>query len=121
MSSSGTSRCYKVTSVTSNPRQVHDQTLEPFVKARLADAASATTINRSLEVVRTILNRAARSYRDPDGRPWLEGMPPLITMLPKNPRSPYPITWQEQGTLFAPATGASCAHGALCRQHRITG
>jgi hypothetical protein len=26
--------------------------LEPFVKARLADGASATTINRSLEVVR---------------------------------------------------------------------
>ena len=82
------------------PQQVHDQTLEPFVKARLADGASATTINRSLEVVRTILNRAARSYRDDDGRPWLEGMPPLITMLPENPRSPYPITWKEQDALF---------------------
>src|SRR5438552_14942578 len=57
------------------PQQVHDQTLEPFVKARLADGASATTINRSLEVVRTILNRVARSYRDTDGRPWLEAMP----------------------------------------------
>jgi hypothetical protein len=51
------------------PHQVHDQTLEPFVKARLAAGKSATTINRTLEVVRTILNRAARSYRDPDGRP----------------------------------------------------
>lgn len=50
--------------------------------------------------MRTILNRAARPYRDPDGRPWLEGMPPLITMLPENPRSPYPITWQEQDALF---------------------
>ncbi len=37
------------------PQQVHDQTLEPFVRARLADGASATTINRSLEIVRTIL------------------------------------------------------------------
>ena len=82
------------------PQQVHDQTLEPFVKARLAAGKSATTINRSLEVVRTILNRAARSYRDPDGRPWLEGLPPLITMLPENPRAPYPITWQEQDALF---------------------
>src|SRR4029450_2539172 len=62
------------------PRQVHDQTLERFVQARGADGASATTINRSLEVVRTILNRAARSFRDPDGRPWLEGLPPFITM-----------------------------------------
>ena len=82
------------------PHQVHDQTLEPFVKARLAAGKSATTINRSLEVVRTILNRAARSYRDPDGRPWLDAMPPLITMLLENPRSPYPITWQEQHALF---------------------
>jgi integrase len=82
------------------PQQVHDQTLQPFIKARLAAGASATTINRSLEVVRTILNRAARSYRDPDGRPWLEGMPPLITMLPESPRSPYPITWEEQDRLF---------------------
>jgi integrase len=82
------------------PRQIHDQTLEPFVKARLADGVSATTINRSLEVVRTILNRAARSYRGDDGRPWLEGMPPLITMLPETRRQPYPITWKEQDVLF---------------------
>ena len=70
------------------------------MKRRLADGASATTINRSLEVVRTILNRAARSYRDDDGRAYLEAMPPLITMLSENPRSPYPITWQEQEALF---------------------
>ena len=82
------------------PQQVHDQTLEPFIRARVAAGASATTINRTLEVVRTILNRAARSYRDADGRPWLDAMPPLITMLPENPRSPYPITWQEQDALF---------------------
>ena len=70
------------------------------MKARLADGASATTINHSLEVVRTILNRAARSYRDADGRPWLEAMPPLITMLSESPRSAYPITWKEQDALF---------------------
>jgi hypothetical protein len=39
------------------------------VSDRLAAGAYATTIDRSLEVVRTILNRAARSYRDADGRP----------------------------------------------------
>jgi len=82
------------------PQQIHDQTLEPFVQARVADGASATTINRSLELVRTILNRAARAYRDPDGRPWLEAMPPLISMLPESPRLPYPITWKEQDTLL---------------------
>ena len=51
--------------------RVHDRTLnlEPFVADRIAAGVTATTINRSLEVVRTILNRAARSYRDDEGRP----------------------------------------------------
>ena len=52
------------------PRQIHDATLQSFVADRLAAGVSATTINRSLEVARTILNRAARSYRDDDGRPF---------------------------------------------------
>ena len=80
--------------------RVHDRTLEPFVADRLAAGVTATTINRSLEVVRTILNRAARSYRDDEGRPWLDALPPLITMLPETPRLPYPITWEEQDRLF---------------------
>jgi len=82
------------------PHQVHDATLAAFVSRRIADGVSATTINRSLEVVRTILNRAARSYRDEDGRPWLEAIPPLITMLPESRRPAYPLTWEEQDRLF---------------------
>lgn len=81
--------------------QVHDGALESFIADRLASGVTATTINRSLEVVRTILTRAARSYRNDDGRPWLESMPPLITMLPETPRAPYPITWDEQDRLFS--------------------
>ncbi len=60
-------------------RKVHDETLQPLIQARLADGVSATTINRTLEVARTILHRAARAYRDRDGFPWLETAPPLIT------------------------------------------
>lgn len=82
------------------PHQVHDTTLAPFIASRVAASASATTINRSLEIVRAILNRAARSYRDADGTPWLTGIPPLITMLPESRRAPYPITWAEQDRLF---------------------
>jgi hypothetical protein len=33
------------------PHQVHDATLVPFIAHRLAAGASATTVNRSLEVV----------------------------------------------------------------------
>jgi integrase len=81
--------------------RIHDATLASFIADRIASGVTATTINRSLEVVRTILTRAARSYRDNDGRPWLESMPPLISMLPETPRAPYPITWDEQDRLFS--------------------
>ncbi len=72
------------------PHKIHDATLVPFVSDRLAKGASATTINRSLEILRVIINRSARAYRDNDGRPWLDGVPALITMLPECPRQPYP-------------------------------
>ena len=87
------------------PHQVHDATLAPLISQRIADGVTATTINRTLEVARTILHRAARSYRDEHGRPWLEALPPLITMLPECRRPPYPITWAEQDRLFPKLPG----------------
>jgi hypothetical protein len=41
--------------------QIHDATLKSFVSDRLASGVKPSTVNRSLEVVRTILHRAARS------------------------------------------------------------
>ena len=81
-------------------RKVHDDTLRPFVDARLIEGVSPITINRTLEIARAILNRAARAYRDADGFPWLETAPPLITMLPESPRLPHPINWEEQDRTF---------------------
>ena len=51
--------------------RVHDATLQRFIADRLADGVTATTINRTLEVVRTILNRSARAYRNDRGRPFV--------------------------------------------------
>ncbi|CAG0957991.1 hypothetical protein ANRL3_00680 [Anaerolineae bacterium] len=97
--------------------RIHDTTLQHFIADRLAKRVTATTINRSLEVVRTVLNRAARAYRDEGGRPWLTGMPPLITMLPESRRAPYPITWAEQERLFSEVARTSCQDGAICGQY----
>lgn len=91
--------------------RVHDGTLEPFIEDRLAGGmqvgdgdplrpSTPTTVNRSLEVVRTVLNRAARAWRTDAGRPWLDMAPPLITMLTEDRRPPYPINWEEQDRLF---------------------
>lgn len=79
---------------------VHDGTLEGFKEARRLDSVSATTINRSLEVVRAILNRAARAWRDEAGQPWLLTAPPLITMEKENRRPAHPLSWEEQDTLM---------------------
>ena len=79
---------------------VHDATLQEFKDARRLDGVSATTINRTLEVVRTILTRAARAWRDEAGHPWLLTAPPLITMEQENRRSAHPLSWEEQDVLL---------------------
>jgi integrase len=81
-------------------RDVCNDALEGFKDERTADGVKPSTINRSLEVVRTVLNRAARVWRS-NGKPWLS-VPPLIEMLDERQqrRPPYPITWSEQAELM---------------------
>lgn len=63
-------------------------------------AVKPATVNRSLEVARTVLNRAARVWRS-GGQPWL-GASPLIEMLDERPtkRQPRPLSWADQGKLL---------------------
>lgn len=52
--------------------EVHDETLQPFKEHRLnEDKVSLTTVNRAVEIVRRILNLAARVWRHPNGMTWL--------------------------------------------------
>jgi integrase len=79
---------------------MHSGSFDEFREKRLEeDEVKASTVNRSLEVARTILIRAARVWRDADGRPWLSAAP-LIEMLTEDPRPPYPITWDQQELLL---------------------
>jgi integrase len=80
---------------------VCNEALEAFKDERiLEDKVKNATVNRSLEVVRTVMNRAARVWRD-NGKPWLASAP-LIEMLNEEQqrRPPYPITWAEQAILM---------------------
>jgi len=92
---------------------VHDATLAPFVRERLALGRSHKTINLALGVVRRILNLAARTWRDDEGRTWL-AQAPAITMLPLvgHQREPRPISWAEQRRLL-PALPDHLARMAL--------
>lgn len=91
-------------------RQVCNDSFAAFKADRLAgrtaDGATAravkpATVNRSLEVARTVLNRAARVWRTAQGSPWL-GAAPLIEMLPEEStrRPPRPLSWAEQARLL---------------------
>ncbi len=80
--------------------QIHDDTLQPFIKARKKQGRKNKTVNASLAVVRHILNYCARKWRDDKGRTLLETAP-LISMLPlDDARKPRPISWNEQRLLL---------------------
>jgi len=81
-------------------RDVCNDALESFKLDRTEeDGVKNATVNRSLQVVRTTVIRAARVWRE-NGQPWLTTAP-LIEMLDENAqkRAPYPITWAEQARL----------------------
>ena len=85
--------------------QVYDEILQPFKLHRLkVDEVTLTTVNRSLELVRRILNLCARKFRHPNGMTWLETAP-LISVDTKEAkrkaRRAYPLSWEEQDMLFA--------------------
>jgi len=80
--------------------QIHDGTLSAYIDDCIAKGLKKKTINNGLEVVRRILNRAARKWRNENGLTWLE-TPPLLSMLEvDDARRPYPLSWEEQKSLL---------------------
>jgi integrase len=80
--------------------KIHDGTLAAFVRDRKAAGIKDKSVNNALQVVRRILNLAARSWRDECGLTWLETAP-LVTMLSvEDARAPYPLSWDEQRILL---------------------
>jgi integrase len=81
--------------------QIHDGTLAPYVSARLGVGRKHKTVNLGLGLVRHILNLAAKTWRDEDGRTWLEHAPSITLLtLTGHQREPRPITWAEQRLLL---------------------
>jgi integrase len=90
--------------------EVYDETLQPFKEDRLkptvtktgkSKQVSLTTLNRSLEVVRRILNLCARSDRHPNRMTYLETAPLISIERNKRARKQYPLSWDEQDLLFS--------------------
>jgi integrase len=82
--------------------QIHDGTMKTFIDYELTRGKSPKSINNAIAVVSAILNRAARRWRDEEGKPWLKYAPPRITRLSlvgKQAKA-YPLTWAEQDCLI---------------------
>ena len=79
--------------------RIHNDTLAKYRRSRRSDGVSAGTINKELSCIRRILNLAARVWRHDNGMSWLD-MPPLIEMEQGPARKPYPLSWEEQDSLF---------------------
>jgi len=80
--------------------RVHNESVAQFKADRLKAGISAGTINKDLSCVRRILNLAARVWRHGNGMTYL-ATSPLIQMVKGPSRQPYPMTWAEQGRLYA--------------------
>lgn len=108
--------------------QVHDGTIKPFIDQQRKRGLSPKSINNALGVISTVLNRAARVWRDTDGHPWLAQAPAMISRLSVKGQQakPYPLSWAEQdrlmkvlprhiadATLFAVNTG--CREQEVCQ------
>lgn len=79
---------------------IHMGSMQVFINARRKTGVKTRTINHGLQVVRRILNLAASEWIDEHGLTWLAHAP-KIKLLPEHDlRKPYPLSWDEQNTLF---------------------
>ena len=81
-------------------RQVHMDSLQPFIASRRADGVKTATINLSLAVVRRIVNLAASEWRDGQGMTWLEHAAKIKLLPVKDARPAYPLSREEQAAHF---------------------
>ncbi|MGA8830574.1 MAG: tyrosine-type recombinase/integrase [Desulfomonilaceae bacterium] len=74
---------------------VHMGTLQPFIDSRRAKGLKSRTMNCPLQVVRHILNLAAREWIDERGLSWLPQAPKIRLFRIIDARPPQSIAWDE--------------------------
>jgi hypothetical protein len=79
---------------------VHMGTLRPYVEQAQSQGLKNRTIVMPLEVVRHILNLATGEWWDENGLTWLRTAPKIRLLPRSDARDPYPLSWDEQETLF---------------------
>jgi integrase len=80
--------------------KLHSGTLQPWIEDRQRQQVAVGTINHGLKVVRHILNLAASEWVDENGMTWLASAPKIKLLPDTEKRQPYPLSWEEQASLF---------------------
>jgi len=107
--------------------QVHNGTIKSFIDHELKRGMAPKSVNNVLTIAATVLNRAAKLWRDEYGRPWLSQAPATLSRLSlagRQARS-YPLSWSEQDRLIHPmphladavlfAINTGCREQEICR------
>ena len=104
--------------------RIHMGTLQTFIDDRRRVGVAVGTINRTLAVVRQILNLAAGLWRDELGLTWLQTAPMIVLLDDRMKRKPYPMQFDEEALLGSklPAHLRSMARFAVntgCREQEV--
>lgn len=83
---------------------VHMGVLQPFIDLRLAQGKSKRTVNYALQTLRHILNLCSE-WVDETGQTWIQSAPKIRLLREDDKKEPYPITHEEQASLFAELPG----------------
>lgn len=75
-------------------------TIESVINKLQSENLKANTINAYLSLIKAILNKAAREWKQDNGHYWLNGVPHFSLLDVTDSRTPYPISWREQELLF---------------------
>jgi len=80
--------------------RLHLGTLEPWINQRRKDGVAVGTINHGIKVVRRIMNLAASEWVDEYGLTWIQSAPRFKLLPDTHKRQPYPLSWDEQASIF---------------------
>lgn len=79
---------------------IHMDSLQPYIKARMGEGRKMRTINHGLKIISHILNLAS-DWIDENGLTWLDRVPKIKLLPEHDARPPYPLTWAEEDRLMA--------------------
>lgn len=81
--------------------EIHDGSLEQFKDSLIEKGRKASTINRKIRVCSIVLNLAAKKWRTPHNKTYLESAP-LLDQLPETDKKiTSPLEYHEEELLFA--------------------